>query len=91
MKYSFKLFVSGKSLVSERAIKHIKAIKNNYMPDCNIEIIDITKIPEKAYEYRILATPTLIQEFPEPVARFIGDLSDLEKTWPLLKIKNHKI
>lgn len=39
-----------------------------------LEVIDIYQQPELARANQIVATPTLIVEFPRPVRRFIGSL-----------------
>ena len=43
---------------------------------CSLTVIDIYQQPELARENQIVATPTLIMEFPRPVRRFIGNLSN---------------
>ena len=83
----FKLFISGMSVKSVRAIENIKEIgarhlKNNY----ELEIIDIAVSREKAAEYQIVAIPTLIKVSPEPVRTFVGDLSDHTKILHILNI-----
>ena len=47
-------------------------LKDNY----ELEVIDIYQQPKLARENQIVATPTLIKEFPLPVRRFIGNLSN---------------
>ena len=42
-----------------------------------LEVIDIYQQPHLARENQIVATPTLIQEFPRPVRRFIGSLLNI--------------
>jgi len=46
---------------------------------CDIEIIDIMKKPEVAYDEQIVAIPTLVKQSPLPVRRLIGDLSNKER------------
>lgn len=41
-----------------------------------VEIVDILADPEKAEAAKILATPTLIKQLPQPLRRIIGDLTD---------------
>lgn len=41
-----------------------------------LEVIDIYQQPALARANQIIATPTLIIEFPRPVRRFIGNLSN---------------
>jgi circadian clock protein KaiB len=37
-------------------------------------VIDIYQQPQLARDHQIVATPTLIKEYPRPVRRFIGNL-----------------
>ncbi|MBF0318226.1 MAG: circadian clock protein KaiB [Nitrospirae bacterium] len=79
-KYVLKLYITGKTPKSERAIANLKNI-------CEIElqnqyemiIVDVLERPQLAEDEKILATPTLIKEIPPPLRRIIGDLSDTEK------------
>jgi circadian clock protein KaiB len=43
---------------------------------CNLKVIDIYQQPELARDNQIVATPTLVKEFPRPMRRFIGNLSN---------------
>jgi circadian clock protein KaiB len=45
-------------------------MKDNY----DLEVVDVYQQPELARDNQIVATPTLIKEFPRPVRRFIGNL-----------------
>ncbi|MCW3075978.1 MAG: KaiB domain protein [Bacteroidetes bacterium] len=88
-KYSFKLFVTGMSVSSTRAIQNIKTICESYLADnYSLEIIDVHKNPMLVQKYDIIACPTLLIERPEPIKRLIGDLSDKEKILKLFNIKN---
>jgi len=40
-------------------------------------VIDILQRPALTKGEQIIATPTLIKQLPEPVQRFIGDMSGL--------------
>jgi len=46
--------------------------------ESKIEIIDVAQHPEIAEAEKILITPTLIRELPEPQERIVGDLSNTE-------------
>ena len=75
--YILKLYVTGQTPRSERAIANIQQIcetelNNQYQ----LAIVDILERPRLAEEEKILATPTLIKELPPPLRRIIGDLSD---------------
>ena len=86
-KYKFKLFISGMSVKSVRALENFKIMANEYLPgNHEVEIIDVGKDRSKAMEYEIFAVPTLIKYGPEPRRIILGDLSEKEKVLKLLDI-----
>lgn len=86
-KLKFKLFISGMSVKSGRAIENIKAIGEHHLKgNYELEIIDITIAKEKAVEYQIIAIPTLVKYSPVPSRIFVGDLSDQAKILHILNI-----
>jgi circadian clock protein KaiB len=75
--YSFRLYVTGASTGSSRAIALIKAfceqfLKGRYL----LEVVDVYQQPELADDERIFATPTLVRTSPLPLRRIVGNLSD---------------
>jgi circadian clock protein KaiB len=44
-----------------------------------LEVIDIYSDPEAARREQIIAAPTLVKKLPEPIRKFVGDLSNTEK------------
>ena len=79
-KYVLKLYVTGKTANSQRAIRNLKDVLENESKDLyTLKVIDVLKNPELAEEDKILATPTLTKILPPPVRKIIGDLSDKEK------------
>jgi len=79
-KYSLKLFITGETPRSKRAIANLKRLCKEELKDqCEIIIIDTLERPQLAEEENILATPTLIKQSPPPLRRIIGDLSDVKK------------
>lgn len=79
-KYILKLYITGKTARSERAIQYLKEICATKLGDkYELNIIDVLEFPEEAEKDKILATPTLIKALPPPVKRIIGDLTDKEK------------
>jgi circadian clock protein KaiB len=86
-KYRFKLFISGMSVKSVRALENFKQIADEHLRDNHeVEIIDVGKDRRKAIEYEIFAVPTLIKFGPEPRRIILGDLSEREKVLKLLDI-----
>ena len=43
---------------------------------CELEVIDVYQQPILASDGQIVATPTLVREFPRPVRRLIGNLAN---------------
>ncbi len=86
--YDLKLYVSGASQRSQRAITNLNAICDEYLKDNYVlEVIDIYRSPQKALEADVLASPTLIKAAPVPTRRMIGDLSDSQRVLMLLGVK----
>ena len=85
--YTFKLYVSGERLGSQRAKTALTDLFNNALKNgYHMEVIDIQKYPEKADEDGIIVIPTLIRVSPAPEKRFIGDFSDNTKLLSALTI-----
>ena len=75
-----KLYITGYTPRSERAIKNLRQIcEEELNGEYELLIIDILKHPQLADDEKILATPLLIKELPPPLMRIIGDLSNVEK------------
>ena len=74
-KYILRLFVAGASARSHQAVLRVHQLCEAELKDnCTLEVIDIYQQPKLARDNQIVATPTLIKEFPRPVRRFIGNL-----------------
>ena len=72
-----RLFVAGATARSRQAVLRVRELCEAELKDsCDLEVIDIYQQPELARANQIVATPTLIMEFPKPVRRFIGNLSN---------------
>jgi circadian clock protein KaiB len=79
--YKLRLFVTGMTPNSLRAIENIKRIGKEYLNNrFELEIIDIYQKPDLARKEHIIAAPTLIKQLPPPLRRLIGDLSDIDHT-----------
>lgn len=75
--YKLKLFITGQTTRSRRAIENLRRICDESL-DCVYEVvvIDVLEDPQQAEDEKIMATPTLVKELPLPMRRIIGDLSD---------------
>jgi len=78
--YRLKLYVTGHTPRSERAIASMRHIcEVELRGQYELTVIDVLENPQLAEDEKILATPTLVKELPAPLRRLIGDLSDSEK------------
>jgi len=78
--YVLRLYVSGMTPNSQRAIRNIRKICADHLEGrYQLEIIDIYQQPIFAKEGQIVAAPTLVKELPLPLRKFIGDLSQTER------------
>jgi len=79
-KYILRLYVSGSSGRSLRAIHNLKKLCEEHLPnDYDLEVIDIYENPRAAREEQIIAAPTLVKKLPTPLRKFVGDLSNTQK------------
>lgn len=75
-----RLYVSGMTPNSQRAIENVKKICEEYLNGSyELEVIDIYQQPKFAKEAQIAAVPTLVKELPLPLRKFIGDMSNTER------------
>ncbi|WP_247236257.1 circadian clock KaiB family protein [Telluribacter sp. SYSU D00476] len=78
--YVLRLFITGASVNSLRAVTNIKKICDTYIKDnYSLEIIDVYQEKTIAEKEQIIALPLLIKSFPLPEKRLIGDMSDTQK------------
>jgi circadian clock protein KaiB len=79
-KFVLKLYITGQTPKSERAIANMRRIcEQELEKQYEFVVIDVLEQPQLAEDEKILATPTLIKELPPPLSRVIGDLSNTEK------------
>jgi circadian clock protein KaiB len=78
--YIFRLFITGASPNSLRAISNTKKICDKHLGKrYDLEIIDVYQQPGIAKQENIIALPLLVKRFPSPEKRLVGDMSDVEK------------
>ena len=80
MEYSFSLYVTGQKPASRSAIGNLQRLCDEHIPGrYEIRIVDILENPHVAEREKILATPMVVRQSPEPIRRVIGDLSNTDK------------
>lgn len=78
--YILKLYITGASPNSGKAISNIKKICDEHLKDgYKLEIIDVYQQPDIASKEEIIALPLLIKSSPLPVKKLIGNMSDTKK------------
>ena len=79
-KYVLRLYVTGMTPKSTRAISNLKKLCEEHLGGrYELQVIDIYQQPALAKGEQIIAAPTLIKELPLPLRRLIGDMSNTEK------------
>jgi circadian clock protein KaiB len=75
--YVLRLFITGASANSRRAVINLKDICEKYIKDnYSLEIVDVHQQKSIAAKEQLVALPLLIKISPSPERRLIGDLSD---------------
>jgi circadian clock protein KaiB len=76
-RYALRLYVTGATPSSSRAVAQLKAFCEKFLKGrYRLEVVDVYQQPELADEERILATPTLVKMSPLPLRRIVGSLAD---------------
>ncbi|KOR35661.1 MULTISPECIES: circadian clock KaiB family protein [Planktothricoides] len=89
MKYLLKLYITGDSPRSQRAIANLMRICDQELSNqYELKIIDVLEQPDVAENEKIMVTPTLIKQLPPPLQRIIGDMSKTELVLLGLDIDN---
>jgi circadian clock protein KaiB len=79
-RYVLRLYVTGMTPRSARAINNLRAICDEYLEGrYDLEVIDIYQQPVLARGEQIVAAPTLIKKLPLPMRRIIGDMSNRDR------------
>ncbi len=80
IRYVLRLYVTGLTPHSSRAVVNLRRICEEHLPGrYDLEVVDILQHPELAEREQIVAAPTLIRELPLPLRRLIGDMSQTER------------
>lgn len=79
-RYVLRLYVTGNTIRSVRAIQNIRSICDERLPGMyELEVIDIYQRPGEIAADQIVVTPTLVKVLPPPLRRIIGDLSNVDR------------
>ena len=79
-KYVLRLYVAGATARSHQAVQCVRQMcAAELKGNCELEVIDVYQQPILARDGQIVATPTLVKEFPAPVRRLIGNLASITR------------
>ena len=79
-KYVLRLYVTGLTPRSTRAIKSVRAVCEQHLQGhYDLEIIDVYQTPARIMQDQVFAIPTLVKCAPEPMRLLVGDMSDRER------------
>jgi circadian clock protein KaiB len=79
-RYVLRLYVTGSTPRSTRAISNIRKICEEHLDGrYDLEVVDLSQYPALAEGEQIIAVPTLIRKLPLPFRRFIGDMSRADR------------
>jgi circadian clock protein KaiB len=88
-RYLLRLYVTGATGKSARAIENIKKICEEHLKGhYRLEVVDLYQKPALAKGEQILAAPTLIKKLPLPLRRLVGDMSNAERVIVGLDLKS---
>lgn len=78
--FDFRLYISGLTPRSTRAVETVRRLCDVHLAGrYSLEVVDVYQHPEQARRDQVVATPTLVKLLPQPMRRFIGDLSDANR------------
>ncbi len=90
-KYLLRLYVTGTTGKSMRAIQNVRRICEEHLRDVyDLEVVDVHKNLPLARGDQIIAAPTLIKRLPLPLRRLIGDMSDEQRVLLGLDIRTQR-
>jgi circadian clock protein KaiB len=89
--WELRLYVTGQSPNSIRAIENLRRVCEEYNPGrYQIEVVDLLENPRLAVQDQILAVPTVVRKLPMPIKKILGDLSDIDRLLVGLQVRAPK-
>jgi len=86
-KQVLRLYVTGSTPQSSRAITNLKAICETHLKDrYDLTVVDLYEDMDRAADDQIDVTPTLIRQWPLPVRRLVGGLSQTQQVLEALNL-----
>lgn len=78
--WQLRLYVAGNTAKSAAALENLQRLCESHLfGRYSIEVVDLLMNPRLAAGDQILAVPTLVRKFPEPIRKIIGNLSSEQR------------
>lgn len=75
--YVLRLYVTGATANSKRAIENVKALCDTYLEGrYDLQVVDVYQQPLLLAGEQIVAAPTLVRKLPLPIRKLVGDMSN---------------
>lgn len=88
-KYILRLYITGTTPRSCHAVANIRSVCEEHLSGrYDLDVIDIYQQPDEASAQQIIAAPTLVKQFPLPVKRVVGDLSNRDRVLSVLDLNS---
>ena len=89
--WELRLYVTGRSPSCLRAMENLRlACEQHLAGRHRIEVVDLLENPSLAADDQILAVPTLVRQYPPPIRKIVGDLSDTDRLLAGLQLRPRK-
>ena len=86
--YTLRLYITGKTPRSLRAITSVKELCERHLPGrYHLQVVDIYQQPALAEGDQIVVAPTLVKRSPAPLRRVMGNLSDSHRVLSSLDLQ----
>ncbi len=87
-RYVLRLYVTGMSPLSARAVANAKALCEGHLQGrYELHVIDVYQESSRCRDDMLVALPMLIKVLPLPLRRLVGDLSDTDRVLAALDLK----
>ena len=89
--WELRLYVTGRSPSCLRAIENLRLAYEQHLAGRHrIELVDLLGNPSRAADDQILAVSTLVRQYPPPIRKIVGDLSDTDRLLAGLQLRTRK-
>lgn len=88
--FKFEVYYTGNNFTQK---EEVDKFKNKFKDELNkipeVNLVSVSKNPERAEVNNIMITPTILRVKPEPKIKIVGDFPHKEETWNKI-IKEYK-